>query len=148
MNVVNKTTNYFKYRAKEKTLFMNSQGDDEGITKDRIQSLEHDIQTRWHAKLTAVETHLARTESIRWIALRSKIPHSQLPRMSAEQLELLPEFITLLQELHRVARQLEAGHKFTVSRARPLLLELHETLQIKAGGILPSPTSFHQNDED
>lgn len=48
MNTVNKTKTYFRNHPKANMLFRAEQRS-EGVTNDRLQSLKHDIRTRWHS---------------------------------------------------------------------------------------------------
>ncbi|KAI0567551.1 Ribonuclease H-like protein [Gracilaria domingensis] len=57
----------------------------------------------------------------------------------------LAEIITVLKEVRRVARQFEAEKQVTLSRAPRVIRELHETLQIMAGDLLPCSALFHDS---
>jgi len=71
------------------------------------------------------------------VAEELKISSEELRTLSEDQQDVLAEFITVLAEVRRVARQLEADRKVTTSRAPRLLRELHETLMIMAIWLLP-----------
>lgn len=87
-------------------------------------------------------THVTRSETIATVATKPKIPQGQLPLMTQEQENLLAEFITVLREVRRVARELEADKKVSMSCAPRLIRELYETLLILACGMLPDSVLF------
>ena len=141
---VNKVTSYFNQHPKANMLFLAKQ-QSAGVTQDRLQYLKHDIPTRWHSRLAAMSRHLARSEEISAVASELNIRQSQLAIMSKEQENILAEYVTVLGELRRVARQLEADRKVTLSRAPRLLRELYETILLMAGELVPNDVSFYEN---
>lgn len=134
---VNKVTTYFNHHQKAAQLLAQKQGE-EGITKDRVHRLKHDIPTRWHSRLAAMSVYLCRIHNISEVAEELEISSEHLPTLSEDQQDVLAEFITVLAEVRRVARELEADRKVTMSRAPRLLRELHETLMIMASAMLPA----------
>lgn len=54
----------------------------------------------------------------------------------------MAEFIAVLSEVRRVARELEADSKMTMSRAPRLIAELFETLLVMAGALTTCESSF------
>lgn len=63
--------------------------------------------------------------------------------MNPDQHNTLAELILVLAEVRRVARQLEADQKVTMSRSPRLLRELLETLQVMAGERTVQSASFY-----
>ena len=86
-----------------------------GVTPDRVQTLKHDISTRWHSRLRALSTFLSLYDDIRSFAEELKVPSSRLPKLSVDELETVAEFIIVLQEVRRVASKLEADGEITMS---------------------------------
>ena len=121
---VNKVTTYFSHHEKAAQLLAMKQLED-GVTPDRLQRLKYDIPTRWHSRLAVMSAYLSRLENSTAVNEELSIDPSQLPSLSAEQQDILAEFITVLAGVRRVARQLEADRKVTMSRAPRLLRELH-----------------------
>lgn len=118
----------------------------EGTTNDMMQRLKHEIQTRWHSKISSMTTQLTRTETIAAVASNLKIPQTKLPRMTQEQQNILVELIVALKEVRRVARELEADKNVSMSRAPRLIHELHDTLLIMSGNLLPNTQLFFDDD--
>ena len=77
--------------------------------------------------------YLSRTDNISAVVHELDISSEQVPSLSEDQKDLLAEFVHVLADIRRVARQLEADKKVTLSRAPRLLHELYETLLIMAG---------------
>ena len=63
--------------------------------------------------------------------------------MSPDKRNTLAEIITVFAEVRRVARQLEADKKVTLSRAPRLLLELNETLKVLSGTMTVAVSNFY-----
>lgn len=55
-----------------------------------------------------------------------------------EQHHMFSEFITVIDEVRRVARQREAHRKVSMYQTPRLLRELHETILIMGGDLLPA----------
>ena len=66
--------------------------------------------------------------------------------MSEMERDRLAEIITVLAEVRRVARQLEADRKVTMSRGPRILSELYETLLVMYGDMTVSITSFYEEE--
>eukprot|EP00178_Gracilaria_changii_P018359 TRINITY_DN5240_c0_g1_i1.p1 TRINITY_DN5240_c0_g1~~TRINITY_DN5240_c0_g1_i1.p1 ORF type:complete len:324 (-),score=45.96 TRINITY_DN5240_c0_g1_i1:1162-2133(-) len=133
----NKVTTYFNHHQKTAQLLSRKQLE-EGNTQDRIQRLKHDIPTRWHSRLAAMSVYLCRINTINAVVQQLNISSEDIPSLTTKQQDVLAEFVSVLAEVRRVARQLEADRKVTMSRAPRLLRELYETLLIIAGDMLPS----------
>lgn len=145
MDHVNKVTTYFNQHPKANQLLVATQLD-HGITDDRIQKLKHNIPTRWHSRLGAMTTYLTRLNDIDHVKKTLDITDMELPSLSSSQQNTLAEFIIVLGEVRRVARQLEADKYVTLSRAPRILRELYETLLILSGNM--SVSTFNGEDVD
>lgn len=104
------------------------------VTQDHTQSLKYDVPTRFHKRLESMWTYLSRYDNIISDAEEVNVLAARLPRVSLNELNNLEEFIAALQ-VRRVARQLEADRKVTISRAPRITRELYETLLIMAGNL-------------
>ena len=133
MNHVNKITSYLNYHSRANVMLLERQKQSDGITNDRLQRLNHDVPTRWHSRLGAMLKYLSQLDNIAKVADELNIPPSEVPRLSNEERTTLSDFIKVLAEVRRVARQLEADTKVTMSRAPRLLRELYETMLILGG---------------
>ena len=122
MDVVNQVTKYFRHltNAEQRLIAMQLES---GVTHDRVERLKHDIQTRWHSRLSAMLSHMSRLPNISAIATELNISSSDLPIFTQDQQDTMAEFIIVLSEIRRVSRQLEADRKVTMSRAPRLFKE-------------------------
>lgn len=127
MEIVNQTTKYLNHRTKAKKLLRKEQLAS-GVTHVRIQTVKHDIPTRWHSRICSMLTFLTRYNDILSLAEEMSVPSSQIPKLSVDHKNTMAEFIVVLGEVRRVYRQLEAHRKVTMSRTPRLLRELYETL--------------------
>lgn len=89
--------------------------EDEGVTSERIKRLRREIPTRWHSRIGAMLTHLSQLKNIEKIATEFSIPSSYVPILTPEQQNTLAQIIYFLVEVRRVARELEADRKVTLS---------------------------------
>lgn len=144
MEHVNKVTTYFNQHKKATILLMEKEAST-GITQDRLRRLKHDIPTRWHSRLGAMLNYLTQIHSISAVKEELEIPDSDVPPLTTEKQNTLAEIITVLAEVRRVARQLEADQKVTLSRAPRLLLELCESLKVLGGSMSVSTKSFYDS---
>ena len=76
------------------------------------------------------------------------VPSSRIPRLSIEGLNTIAEFITVMNEVRRVACQLEADRKVTMSRACCIIRELYETLLIMCGDLSNNDRGFYRDQEE
>ena len=142
MDVVNQVTSYFRHHTKMEQRLIELQLS-EGVTRDRIERLKHDIQTRWHSRLSAMSSHMSRLNNIAAVANEFDVSSDDLPLFTQDQQDTMAEFITILSEVRRVARQLEADRKVTMSRSPRLLRELYEALLIMASEMTHTRASFY-----
>lgn len=147
MDTVNSVTSYFNQNQKAYMLFRKKQRQ-RGVTSDRLQTLKHDIQTRWHSRLAALSSYLSCYDEIMAVAGELEVPSSRLRRLSTDELNTIAEFVTVLNEIRRVARQLEADRKVTMSRAPRILRELYETLLIMCGEMGYNEPGFFSDNGD
>ena len=134
---VNKVTSYFNHHQKAVQLSAQKQVE-EGVTRYSLQRLKHDIPKRWHSRLAAISTYSCLLHTIYAVAQELNIDNDDLSTRAEDQPDVLAEFITVLAEVRRVARQLEADGKVTMSRAPGLLRKLHETFLIMGSDMLPA----------
>lgn len=87
-------------------------------------------------------TYLTQYKNIRKLAEEISISNNDLHPFSLSERNPLAEFINVLAEVRRVARQLEADRKMAMSRAPYLLRELYEKLMIISGNITSNPHVF------
>lgn len=120
MDHVNKFTKYFNYNQKAKEFFLHKQLSS-GVTQDFLHVLKHDIPTRWHSLLIAMLKHIMEIEHISADVNELGISHDGVPPMTEEQQNTLAEIINVLAEFCRIARQLEADKRVTMSRFPRLL---------------------------
>lgn len=66
-----------------------------------------------------------------------------LPTLTAQEQHILAEFIKALAEVRRLARQLEADQKVTMSRAPRVLHELYEALLVMGGDMEQNSSSYY-----
>lgn len=144
MDHVNRVTTYFNQHKKATILLLEKEAGI-GITQDRLRRLKHDIPTRWHSRLGAMLNYLTQIHSISAVKEELKISDSDVPPLTTEKQNTLAEMITVLAEVRRVARQLEADQKVTLSRAPRLLLELCETLKVLGGSMSVSTKSVYDS---
>ena len=78
-------------------------------------------------------TYLTEYDNIFKVKDEFSISEEDLPSLSLDERNTLAEFVTVLAEVRRVARQFEADRELTMSRAPRLLRELSETISIIAG---------------
>lgn len=64
---VNKVTTYCNHHQKAAQLLAQKQAE-EGVTRDRLQRLKHDIPTRWHSRLATMSVYLCRLHKISAVA--------------------------------------------------------------------------------
>lgn len=83
MDTVNSVTSFFNQNQKADMLLRKNQAD-RGITQDRMQTLKHDIPTRWHSRLGAMVTYLSRYNDIVAVADELNIANSRIPRLSLD----------------------------------------------------------------
>lgn len=145
MNHINKVTSFFNYHTKANILFLQKQKRS-GVTNDRFHYLRHDIPTRWHSRLGAMVIYLTDIDHIEAVREEMKIESTSLPTLNIEEQNTLAEFIKVLREFRRVARQLEADRNVTMSRSPRLLRELYETLLIM-GGEMDHNTTHYSGDQ-
>lgn len=138
LDQVNDVATYFSQHQEASQLLAEEQFGN-GLTQDRIQRLKHDIPTRWHSRLAAMLVYLTQSKAVASIAQKLDIPPSVLPPFSGDEEDLLAEFVTVLAEVRRVARELEAVRKVTLSRAPRYLRELCKTLLIMSGSVSTLP---------
>lgn len=60
---VNKVTTYFNHHQNAAQLLAQDQFQI-GVSPDRLQKLKHDIPTRWHSRLAAMNVYLSRLKDI------------------------------------------------------------------------------------
>lgn len=119
-----------------------------GVTEDRIHRLKREIPTRWHSRLGAMLTYITEVENIAKVAAEMSIDSSDWPTIIEEQKNLLAEFILVLAEVRRIARQLEADHKVKMSQVARLQRKLYETLLVMAGEVTVSSRMYHSTAGD
>lgn len=102
-----------------------------------MHTLKHEIPTPWHSRLASLSVYLCRVYNILKVSEELEIILEYLPTLSEDQQDFLVEFITVLGKVRRVARELEADHKPTMSRAPRLIRELNEMLMIMASAMMP-----------
>lgn len=144
MTHINKVTSYFNFHTKANLLFLEKQRK-AGVTDDRLHRLKHDVATRWHSRLGAMVTYLTELDHISAVTEELSIDADAVPSLTVNEQNTLAEFIKVLAEVRRVARQLEADRKVTMSRAPRVLRELHETLCIMGENMERSTTQYFQN---
>lgn len=144
LNHVNKVTKYFNYHSKAAILLKQKQIDS-GVTNDRLHRLKHDIPTRWHSRLGAMLTYITEYDNILKVVTELNISESEVPLLNQAERDTFAEIITVLAEFRRVARQLEADRKVTMSRAPRLLHELYETLCVVSGDMSVCSSSFYED---
>ena len=118
---------------------LNSDQEGHGARSDRIRSLKLECCTRWHSSLAVLEAYLALSENLARVfddpdvqGLRRR-GHLELPTLLDEsEIAFANDVVTILNEVRRVGRALEAEKAVTASRAPRLLWELVETLQLWA----------------
>lgn len=147
MDHVNKVTSYFNYHAKSNVLFIEKQRA-AGVTNDRLHRLKHNIPTRWHSRLGAMLTYLTDFDHVSAVKEEMEIDDDALPTLTPDELVILAEFVKVLAEVRRVARQLEADQKVSMSRSLRLLRELYETLRIMADDMEHNTTKYFRNSAD
>eukprot|EP00171_Calliarthron_tuberculosum_P003336 IDg3336t1 len=97
------------------------------FSRDRIVMLDKEFMTRWHSKLNVLEKYIILRPYLSQ-ALPSGAP--QLLDISSE--DAVAECISILREVRRVSRALEADRRVSGSRVPRLLRELYDTLQVMA----------------
>lgn len=143
LDIVNETTTFFNHHPKE-LMFLRKLQVKSGVTQDRIMTLKQSISTQWHSRLAAMLSYLTLYDEIMTVANKNGITSSKIQRLSVDQRNTLGEYISVLSEVRRVARQLEADRKVTMSRTPRLLRELFETLLIMAGDMIKNDTPYYE----
>lgn len=140
---INNFKSYFNYHPKAEMLLQEKQLD-AGVTQDRLQRSKRDVPTRWHSRLGPMTNVLLQIANISVIVGDHSIPFPDLRILSEERVNCLVAIVSVLKEVSRVACQLEVDRYVSMSRALPLINELHEALQIMSGDIQPSSRHFYE----
>lgn len=131
MDHVNGVKTYLKLNPKASQLLLKRQLDT-SVTHDRVHSLKYEITTRWNSIIGAMKTYFTHLYNIIEVCTRFRILPSAFHPLSEVKQNTVDEYIMVLGEVCRVARELEGERKVTMSRAPRLPRELHETLLIMA----------------
>lgn len=75
----------------------------EGITKNRVQKLKHDIQTRWQSRLTEMEMYFSRVNAIASVCKELNIQTLAVLHLWTDRLCTPAEYIKVMIEVQRVA---------------------------------------------
>ncbi|CAN8064259.1 unnamed protein product [Agarophyton chilense] len=93
-----------------------------------------------------MSVYLRRINIISSVVAELNVSRNDVSSQSVHQQKTLAEFLRVLAELRRVARQLEADKKVLMSRAPRLLRELYQTFLEISGDILPSAGSLEKHE--
>lgn len=133
INRFNKVIKYFSYHAKASVKLREIQ-EINGITHYFLHKLKHYIPTRWHSQVGSMLTYLTDTDNISSFFRKLNISSDYFPTLTTSQKNTFAEFIHVLAEVHRVARQIEADQKVTMSIS-PVCYEKYSKLFISWPGV-------------
>lgn len=131
INRVSEIKKYFNQHQKAMVLLLEKESKS-SVTRDCLCCLNTTFQLAGNQDSRAMLDYIVLNETVTAVTEDIQISNRDITFMSPEMRNTLAAFITVLAEVCRIARKLEAGETVTVSCAPCLLLELYKSVRVRS----------------